>query len=195
MALRVFWTHILKCEKGRPTWTISYKLLRAVQKVNISYTKKPSKQVQRNKVSLYWQLGLRLSDKYMINAAYNKINPPKETSESESSLASNESVTISRNSCKYNFKIKDLHDNIYVELNWPTKKNTQTPLSFNIIQTIIDHFPMNCYDQNIWCYIELKINETIYCADNNYRQGSSWYDNVKVAWKNGDNGNLIYISI
>ena len=69
-------------------------------------------------------------------------------------------------------------------------KSTQAPLSFNIIQTIIDHFPMNCYDQNILCYTELKINETIYCADNNYRQGSSWYDNVIVAWNNGDDENI-----
>ena len=42
---------------------------------HISNAKKPSKQVQKKKVTLDWQLGLWLSNKYMINMAYSKLTP------------------------------------------------------------------------------------------------------------------------
>lgn len=150
---------------------------------HIKNTKKTSKQVQRRKETLDWQLGLRLTDKYMINAAYNKINSPDVILVCDESLTTNESTTILPHACKFSFKINQLNDTMHVEYNWSSKTKSKIPLSHGIIESIIQQFPDQAFNQTVFCYTEMKIGENMYRVDLDYRHCNSWHDNVLVAWK------------
>lgn len=67
---------------------------------HIENTKKPSKQVQRKKTILDWQLANRLSEKYIINAAYQKyVNLEDKTTENDKKDEANFVFKVSQQLC------------------------------------------------------------------------------------------------
>ena len=154
---------------------------------HIRNTKKPSKQVQRRKATLDWQLGLRLTDKYMINAAYNKINPPDVQFDCELSIETNKSASVSQHACKFSLRIHRQIDEICANYTWSSKSKSKTPLSTTIIDCIIDHFPAKAFEKQLYCFTEMRMVDNTYRVDLDYRHRNSWHDNALVAWKKIEN--------
>ena len=127
----------------------------------------------------------------MINAAYNKISNQNRESDSYSTISSNESIIISKNSQKFEFIISLKDDNVNVEYSWTSKTKPQEPLPFEMIQAIIDEFPNKCFSRPIDCFTEIRKETKLYCADDNYRNGKHWYDNVLISWKSPSASKLI----
>lgn len=89
---------------------------------HIFNTKKPSKQVQRKKNTLDWQLANRLSEKYVLNAAFNKflwLPPSKINFNLE---MKNDDIKITPSSSKFKLLIKYENGTINVQMDWTTKK-------------------------------------------------------------------------
>ena len=111
---------------------------------HISNTKEPSKQVQRSKLTLDWQLGLQLSDNYMIKMAHNKFNPSNiQHDTTMSNLVARTGACISKNARKFKFNINITKDRISVQYHWTSNTQQRKPLPFELIQSIMDNFPIN----------------------------------------------------
>src|SRR5687768_1778565 len=96
-------------------------------------TKKSSKQVQNIKQKLDRQLGFRLSEKYIINAAFNKfklVESGKTMSKSNTKITD---ISIGKSLSKYKFHLHQEKEVINVNLTWISKTKKQ-----------------NLFNQHIW---------------------------------------------
>lgn len=151
---------------------------------HIENTKKPSKLVQRRKSTLDLQLAIRLSEKWLINSAFQKVNnvnddmPPKVTSITETS-----DFCIGSLGSKYIFTLTESNSNVTVEFDHHTHAKNITPITNAVLECIIDHFGTDIYGKQLYGFTEMKNGNNIYCADVNYCNKGNWKDNVMVAWE------------
>lgn len=153
---------------------------------HIQNTKKPSKQVQSNKFTFDWELGNRLSDKYIIDSACQKFAASHETNASSTFTPDYDGSMITPDSSKFTFKLKKYPDSgkVQVSYKWITLSGKANPLTKPILLALIDHFGDEIYDQSIIGFSELKHNNALYRASAEYRNRGCWYDNALIAWVN-----------
>ena len=92
-------------------------------------TKKPSKQVQHKKHTLDWKLGNRLSEKYIINTAFNKFNLVESGKTMSKSNTKITDISIGKSLSKYKFHLHQEKEVINVNLTWISKTKKQNPFN------------------------------------------------------------------
>ena len=153
---------------------------------HIQNTKKPSKQVQRNKHTFDWELGNRLADKYIIDSACQKFAAVHETDTGNDKDPDCGGSKITPNLSKFTFQLskKENVQNVKVSYKWTTPSNKGVPMTELLLMVLINHFGDDIYDQTIIGFSELKHNNTLYRASAEYRNRGCWYDNALIAWVN-----------
>ena len=138
---------------------------------HIQNTKKPSKQVQRNKFTFDWELGNRLADKYIIDSACQKFAASHETNSNTNFTSDCDGSMITPNSSKFTFKLEKNPDfrKVQVSYKWMTLSGKAIPLIKPILLALIDHFGDEIYDQSMIGFSELKHNNSLYRANVKYR--------------------------
>ena len=125
---------------------------------HIHNTKKPSKQVQRNKHTLDKQLGTRLAERYIIHTAYQKYVSENKNLASDDDDDNEFCAVLSKNASKFQFQIEIKKDttkkNVFFE--WISQKHKVNPLSKSILTAMVNHFGEKVYNKNIKSYSEIK---------------------------------------
>ena len=95
---------------------------------HIQNTKKPSKQVQRNKRTFDWELGNRLADKYIIDSACQKFAALHETYSKPNQNLNDDDSKICPNSSKLTFTLNQKNNvqDIQAFYSWKTPSNKIT---------------------------------------------------------------------
>ena len=153
---------------------------------HIQNTKKPSKQVQRNKCTFDWQLGNRLADKYIIDSAHQEFVSCNQGNNALLNKNADKAYGLSPCSSKFTFCLKageNVTKNVNVSYKWITLSCNVNPLSKPLLVALIDHFGDNIYDQPMIGFSELKLNNILYWASIKYRKQGCWYDNALIRWE------------
>ena len=161
---------------------------------HIQNTKKPSKQVQRNKRTFDWELGNRLANKYIINSACQKFAASHETNSKPNLNLDGDGSKISPNLSKFTFKLslKNNVQDVKAVYNWKTPSNKANPLTQPILKALVNHFGDRIYNQPMMGFSELKHDNVLYRATAEYRTRGCWYDNALIAWVDKQSGtNLV----
>ena len=135
---------------------------------HIANTKKHSRLVQRRKKTLDMQLAKQLSEKYLIEAAFQKFNNLRVSSDPRIVNNVSNTVYISNTASKYVFTLTESNNNISVEFTWLTQTKSTVPVTNEILKSMINHFGTAIYGRKIISFTELKKGEQIYCTDVNY---------------------------
>lgn len=152
---------------------------------HIQNTKKPSKQVQRNKFTFDWELGNRLADKYIIDSASQKFAPTHEPNSKQNSSPDTKGSTITPNASKFQFKLSKnaTTQKVQVPYKWMTSSCKENPLSKPMLLALTNYFGDTIYERSIIGFSELKHNNVLYRACGEYRNKGCWYDNALIAWE------------
>ena len=157
---------------------------------HIQNTKKPSKQVQRNKRTFDWELGNRLVDKHIINSACQKFAASHEENSKPNLNLDGDGSKISPSLSKFTFKLslKNNVQDVKAVYNWKTPSNKANPLTQPILKALVNHFGDKIYNQPMMGFSELKHNNVLYWATAEYRTRGCWYDNAMIAWVDKQSG-------
>ena len=123
---------------------------------HIKNTKCPSNQVQRNKDTFDFQLGNCLADKYCINAAYNKFNPPINIDRDE--MMEDKCIFITQQAKKFEVTMAWVEGSIHAKYNWISQSLVHEHLPINILQAIQNEFPERSVAETILCFTEIMID-------------------------------------
>ena len=74
--------------------------------------------MQRNKYTFDFQLGNHLADKYCINTAYNKFNPPINSDKCDYDMMENKFIYVTQQAKKLEVKMAWVEGSIHVNYNW-----------------------------------------------------------------------------
>ncbi|HEY9301929.1 MAG TPA: hypothetical protein VIQ31_37300 [Phormidium sp.] len=152
---------------------------------HIELTKKPSKQVQRKKSILDWQLANRTCEKYILNVAQQQLWKEKHhTSETTTTSPANKGFKVNATSCRFSLVLsKPSNGNrIAVLFEWLTRKQKTVQVSNEVLLALWNYFGDSIYEKEITGFTEVVKDGLIFRADINYRGMKSWYDNVMVDW-------------
>ena len=152
---------------------------------HIENTKKPSKQVQRRKTILDWQLVNRMSEMYIINAASQTFQIANESIEHVSSVSQPGIFEVCPNSGRFSILLtkQGINKKIVVYFKWLSKKQKTMQISNEILSAIICHYGDAIYGNEILGFTEMEKEKTLYRADIDYRGLGCWYDNIMVDWE------------
>ena len=150
---------------------------------HIENTKKPSRLVQRNKKSLDLQLAKRLSEKYLIETAFQKFNNVNISDIDMGKNKDYDDIFISSTASKYDFTVTETNKNVSVEFKWLTQPKNIVPVTDAILDCMIKHFGKDIYGKHLHGFTELTKGEQIYRSDANYWNQGYWNDNVIIAWE------------
>ena len=151
---------------------------------HIDLVKKPTNRTQKRRVSLDKQLGERIYEKYVLQAAVNNMSVnPKQDPKSTSSKSK---WTVSNNSSKSILKVKPVQGQIGIYSS--TGSFLPSP---EVLKYIVDNYYTQelCEDQetiktkfSIMVFSEIKKGDIIYRAHPCYRASKEWYDWVMIRW-------------
>ena len=150
---------------------------------HIANTKKPSKLVQRKKKTLDLQLAKRLSEKYLIETAFQKFNMNDANYQETATKSNMKDIFASNTGSKYVFTISETGDNISVSFKWLKSPKQICPVTKAITRCILNHFGEDIKGKQIYGLTELKKGDKIYRSDADYRNQGHWNDNVLIAWE------------
>jgi hypothetical protein len=156
---------------------------------HIQNTKKPSKQVQRNKIIFDWELGNRLAVKYIIDSACQKFAASHEPNSRQNHFSIMKGSTITPNASKFKFKLckNPVTQMIRVSYKWMTLSCKANPLSQPMLLALNNYFGDTIYDCSMIGFSELMHNNVLYRASGEYRNKKCWYDNALIAWVDKQN--------
>jgi len=156
---------------------------------HIQNTKKPSKQVQRNKFTFDWELGNRLADKYIIDSASQKFAASHEPISKRNPIPDMNGSTIMPNASKFRFKLvkNAITQKVQVPYKWMTLSCKTNPLSQPMLLAMTNYFGDTIYDWFMIGFSELKHKNVLYRACGEYRNKGCWHDNALIAWENKQN--------
>ena len=125
---------------------------------HIQNTKKPCKQVQKNKLTLDLQLGNRLMDKYIIDSAYQKFVLPTQNIQSLKDHRNRNVIEMSSNSSKFTFCLRKSYNGEMVSASykWITQSTKGNPLSKPMLFALMNHFGCNIYNRTMIGFTELQ---------------------------------------
>ena len=157
---------------------------------HIANSKKPSQQTQKRKRDFDWQLGNRLNDQYSIEFATNQIkfhNVGENNLKRASNKSSKPSIDLAS---KFEVFIKlDVEANkVIVEYKWLTSSMQKNQLSQSLLQLISIYFfytepkPNQIQGVHVKGITEYTHKEMTYRAHPCYKNDSSWFDWVLIAW-------------
>lgn len=129
------------------------------------------------------QLAKQMSDKLLINNAYQMICNQEKIEQTLSVNNTNE-IHVTNLATKYHFKLTQKNNgNIGVDFKWQTTTKKEIPINNEMLPCLIKQFNNNIFDRDIEGFTEIKHNHIIYRADPNFCNQGQWNDNILDAWE------------
>ena len=129
---------------------------------HIANTKQPSKQVQRKKLTLDWNLANRLSEKYLIDTAYYRLQSIVTTREPCQDTEQN-FIHMSDNSKKFSFTIiRSTSNAIEIEYEWLRKSEEIINFPSCLMNALIKYFGNDIFTKTIYDFTEAFKGDLIF---------------------------------
>ena len=113
------------------------------------------------------QLAKPLSEKYLIEAAFQKFNNLHVSGDPRIENNDSNTIYISNTASKYVFILTRSNNNISVEFTWLSPPRNNLPITNEMLECVIDHFGTAIYGKQVFGFKELKKGDQIYPTDIN----------------------------